>query len=88
MLGIITQVSGRGTAVMSSYAAALGLDAPVEVRRTPPFPAFPTTFSQSIREQASNGRVVRLMDGAASSQSVVGGIHEVNLRCCMLLDPC
>ncbi|KAK9833868.1 hypothetical protein WJX74_008352 [Apatococcus lobatus] len=31
LLGIITQVSGRGTAVMSSYAAALGLDAPVEV---------------------------------------------------------
>ena len=55
MLGIITQVSGRGTAVMSSYAAALGLDAPVEVRRTLRFPSVPTTFSQSIRRQALSG---------------------------------
>ncbi len=30
-LGVITQVNGRGTAVLSSFAAALGLDAPVEV---------------------------------------------------------
>ncbi len=31
MLGIITQVCGQATAVMSSYSAALGLDAPIEV---------------------------------------------------------
>ncbi|GLC35625.1 hypothetical protein PLESTB_000186800 [Pleodorina starrii] len=30
-LGIINQVTGRGTGVMSSFSAALGLDAPVEV---------------------------------------------------------
>ncbi len=30
-LGIVCAVSGRGTAMMSSYAASLGLDAPVEV---------------------------------------------------------
>ncbi|GAX82793.1 hypothetical protein CEUSTIGMA_g10219.t1 [Chlamydomonas eustigma] len=30
-LGVIGQVNGRGTAVLSSFAAALGLDAPVEV---------------------------------------------------------
>ena len=33
MLGIIASVSGRGAPVCSSYAAALGLDAPVEVSR-------------------------------------------------------
>ncbi len=32
VLGVIGQVNGRGTAVMSSFAAAVGLDAPVEVR--------------------------------------------------------
>lgn len=31
LIGVIAQVNGRGTAVMSSFAAALGLDAPVEV---------------------------------------------------------
>ncbi|KAF8072570.1 hypothetical protein HT031_000230 [Scenedesmus sp. PABB004] len=31
VLGVIGQVNGRGTAVMSSFGAALGLDAPVEV---------------------------------------------------------
>ncbi len=31
-LGVIGQVNGRATAVLSSFAAALGLDAPVEVR--------------------------------------------------------
>eukprot|EP00775_Hariotina_reticulata_P009698 gene9698-9857_t len=31
VLGVIGQVNGRGTAVMSSFAAAIGLDAPVEV---------------------------------------------------------
>ena len=31
-LGIIGQVNGRGTAILSSFAAALGLDAPIEVR--------------------------------------------------------
>jgi indole-3-glycerol phosphate synthase len=31
IIGIIHQVNGRGTPVMSSFAAALGLDAPVEV---------------------------------------------------------
>ncbi|KAG2500630.1 hypothetical protein HYH03_001397 [Edaphochlamys debaryana] len=30
-IGIINQVTGRGTGVMSSFSAALGLDAPVEV---------------------------------------------------------
>ncbi|KAG2438961.1 hypothetical protein HYH02_010753 [Chlamydomonas schloesseri] len=30
-LGIINQVTGRGTGVMSSFSAALGLDSPVEV---------------------------------------------------------
>lgn len=30
-LGLIAQVTGRGTGVMSSFSAALGLDAPVEV---------------------------------------------------------
>lgn len=30
-LGVIGQVNGRGTAILSSFAAALGLDAPVEV---------------------------------------------------------
>lgn len=32
VLGIVASVSGRGAPVCSSYAAALGLDAPVEVR--------------------------------------------------------
>lgn len=31
VLGVIGQVNGRGTAVMSSFGAALGLDCPVEV---------------------------------------------------------
>lgn len=31
ILGIVTSVSGRGTVVMSSFAAALGIDAPVEI---------------------------------------------------------
>jgi len=31
VLGVIGQVNGRATAVMSSFGAALGLDAPVEV---------------------------------------------------------
>lgn len=31
IIGIVHQVNGRGTPVMSSFAAALGLDAPVEV---------------------------------------------------------
>jgi len=31
VLGVVAQVSGRGTGVMSSFAAALGLDCPVEV---------------------------------------------------------
>lgn len=31
VIGVIGQVNGRGTAVMSSFAAAIGLDAPVEV---------------------------------------------------------
>lgn len=31
LVGVIAQVNGRGTAVMSSFCAALGLDAPVEV---------------------------------------------------------
>lgn len=31
-LGIVSQVSGAGTATISSFAASLGLDAPVEVR--------------------------------------------------------
>lgn len=31
VLGIVTSVSGKGTLIMSSYAAALGLDAPIEV---------------------------------------------------------
>ena len=31
MLGVIGQVNGRGTAVLSSFGAALGLDVPVEV---------------------------------------------------------
>lgn len=31
LIGVIAQVNGRGTAVMSSFCAALGLDAPVEV---------------------------------------------------------
>lgn len=31
VLGVIGQVNGRATAVMSSFAAAIGLDAPVEV---------------------------------------------------------
>lgn len=30
-LGVIGQVNGRATAILSSFAAALGLDAPVEV---------------------------------------------------------
>ena len=33
MLGIVASVSGRGAPVCSSYAAALGLDAPIEVSR-------------------------------------------------------
>jgi indole-3-glycerol phosphate synthase len=31
VLGVIGQVNGRGTAVMSSFGSAIGLDAPVEV---------------------------------------------------------
>lgn len=31
VLGVINQVNGRGTPVMSSFAAAIGMDAPVEV---------------------------------------------------------
>ncbi|GBF99220.1 indole-3-glycerol-phosphate synthase [Raphidocelis subcapitata] len=31
LVGVIAQVNGRGTAVMSSFSAALGLDAPVEI---------------------------------------------------------
>jgi indole-3-glycerol phosphate synthase len=31
VLGVVAQVSSRGTGVMSSFAAAIGLDAPVEV---------------------------------------------------------
>ena len=31
VLGVVAQVNGRGTAVMSSFAAAIGMDAPVEV---------------------------------------------------------
>jgi indole-3-glycerol phosphate synthase len=34
VMGIICQVSGLGTPVMSSFAASLGLDAPVEVVST------------------------------------------------------
>ena len=36
VLGIVASVSGRGAPVCSSYAAALGLDSPVEVRRRRP----------------------------------------------------
>lgn len=36
VLGIVASVSGRGAPVCSSYAAALGLDAPVEVRGAHP----------------------------------------------------
>ncbi|KAI8464154.1 MAG: hypothetical protein J3K34DRAFT_441386 [Monoraphidium minutum] len=31
LVGVIAQVNGKGTAVMSSFSAALGLDAPVEI---------------------------------------------------------
>jgi indole-3-glycerol phosphate synthase len=31
VVGVVAQVSGRGTGVMSSFSAAIGLDAPVEV---------------------------------------------------------
>lgn len=31
VLGVITQVSGEGTPILSSFAATLGIDAPVEV---------------------------------------------------------
>lgn len=31
VLGIVTQVSGQGTPVLSAFAATLGIDAPVEV---------------------------------------------------------
>ena len=30
-IGVIAQVNGRGTALLSSFAARIGLDAPVEV---------------------------------------------------------
>lgn len=49
VLGVIGQVNGRGTVLMSSFAAAIGLDAPVEVvnlrevegmQRTPTGPVF------------------------------------------------
>jgi hypothetical protein len=66
-LGVIGQVNGRGTAILSSFAAALGLDAPVEVGdpiRDPSFclflqPRFPCSAHSSCphpRAHALTGR--------------------------------